>query len=49
VSSFDGETWTTVSDEQGLTDGWVQAVIVAPDGALWFGTGFGAARYLPPR
>jgi ligand-binding sensor domain-containing protein len=33
------ETWTTYSEEDGLANNRVNAIAVAPDGAVWFGTG----------
>lgn len=34
-----GETWTAFSEEDGLANNRVNAIAIAPDGAVWFGTG----------
>jgi len=48
VSRFDGGAWTTYTVRDGLANNDVLSIVVAPDGALWFGTGGGVSRYLPP-
>ena len=48
VSSFDGETWATYTTDDGLVHNKVRSIIVAPDGAVWFGTMIGVSRYGPP-
>jgi hypothetical protein len=41
--------WTTYTTADGLASNQVKAVAIGPDGAVWFGTGCGVSRYLPPR
>jgi ligand-binding sensor domain-containing protein len=45
VSRFDGETWTTYTEDDGLGRGCGDAIAVAPDGALWFGISHGVSRF----
>lgn len=42
---FDGKDWTNCTTVDGLVDNVVQAIAVAPDGALWFGTNGGVSRF----
>ncbi len=43
-----GEAWTTYTVEDGLGDGWVNAIAVGGEGALWFDTnGGGVSRFQP--
>ena len=43
---FDDYSWTTYRSGDGLANDRVEAIAVAPDGALWFGTyGGGASRF----
>ena len=46
LSYFDGQTWTTYTEDDGLAGNNVMSM--APDCALWFGTSGGVSRYLPP-
>jgi sugar lactone lactonase YvrE len=55
ASRFDGSTWTTFttadggpSKSNGLADNIAQAIVVASDGSLWFGTYSGVSRYGSP-
>jgi ligand-binding sensor domain-containing protein len=45
---FDGQVWTRYTRADGLVDNRVQAIAVAPDGAVWIGTEHGVSRYIPP-
>jgi len=45
VSRFDGRTWSTITEEDGLADDYASSIVVAPDGALWFATFSGASRF----
>jgi ligand-binding sensor domain-containing protein len=45
VSRFDGETWTTYTEEDGLAGNWVSDIAIAPDGALWLATAGGLSRF----
>jgi ligand-binding sensor domain-containing protein len=46
ASRFDGETWTTISKEDGLAGGKVRYVYLDTDSALWFGSEYnGIARF----
>jgi len=45
VSRFDGQTWTTYTEEDGLADNSVYAIAVDADGTLWFGTADGVSRF----
>ena len=42
---FDGQTWTTLSKEDGIFRNFVRSVFEDSDGNLWFGTRDGATRY----
>lgn len=46
ISRFDGQTWTTYTEDDGLAGNNVMSM--APDCALWFGTSGGVSHYLPP-
>ena len=45
VSRFDGETWTNLTEADGLAGNIVYSIAQTPDGALWFGTHRGLSRY----
>jgi ligand-binding sensor domain-containing protein len=47
LSYFDGSSWTTYAEEDGLPSGamYVQAVVLDADGNPWIGTDAGVARY----
>jgi ligand-binding sensor domain-containing protein len=38
ASSFDGTTWKTYSDKNGLPDKWVTSILVDDENNIWFGT-----------
>ena len=45
---FDGQEWVHYTEEHGLTANQLELVAVAPDGTIWFKTGFrGVVRYQP--
>lgn len=45
VSRFDGRTWSTITEKDGLADDYAGSIAVAPDGALWFAISNGASRF----
>ncbi|MGC9357193.1 MAG: two-component regulator propeller domain-containing protein [Anaerolineae bacterium] len=45
VLHFDGETWTTYTEDNGLPNNDVGALAVAPDGTIWAGTREGISRF----
>lgn len=45
VSRFDGTSWITYTTVNGLPDSQINAIAVAPDGAVWVGTLNGASRF----
>jgi len=45
VSRFNGKTWSTITEEDGLANDFASSIVVAPDGALWFATSNGASRF----
>ena len=44
---FDGRSWTTVDMPRRSASNYVEAVLGAADGSVWFGTGAGLARLGP--
>jgi ligand-binding sensor domain-containing protein len=46
VSRFDGQTWTTYTEEDGLAFSDVNVIAVDGEGALWFGTNGGGVSRL---
>lgn len=47
VWRFDGRHWTTYTTADGLADENIQAIAVAPNGAVWIATAGGVSQYLP--
>jgi ligand-binding sensor domain-containing protein len=45
VYSFDGETWSHYTEEDGLASERITSISVAPDGKIWFATGKGVAQF----
>ena len=46
VSRFDGKSWTTYTQNDGLADNLVHAILQDKEGAIWFGTVYdGVSRY----
>ena len=45
ISHFDGETWTTYTEDDGLINNSVTVITVAPDGSIWIATEFGVSRF----
>ena len=45
LSRYDGATWTTYTEEDGLADDIVFATVVHPNGDLWVGTVEGLSRF----
>ena len=44
---YDGESWKTFTEADGLPSNRINDVVSASDGSVWFGTPAGAARYSP--
>jgi signal transduction histidine kinase/ligand-binding sensor domain-containing protein/CheY-like chemotaxis protein len=45
ATRYDGATWTTMDDRDGLASADVRAFVESPPGTVWIGTGRGATRY----
>jgi signal transduction histidine kinase/ligand-binding sensor domain-containing protein len=48
VSVFDGETFVNFTATDGLTEGWIGTVAVAPDGTVWLGGSAGRISRFEP-
>ncbi len=47
LSHFDGTTWTTFTEDDGLLSGAVESISITPDGSVWVSTDFGLSRPEP--
>jgi len=45
LSHFDGRTWRTYTEADGLVDDWVYAMVQDADGTLWLGTEGGVSAF----
>ena len=45
VNEFDGQTWRTYTEADGLTNNSVLAIAVDPAGPKWFGTRGGLSKF----
>jgi sugar lactone lactonase YvrE len=45
ISHFDGETWTTYSEAEGLISDYVHDVAVDHGGGVWIGTSHGVSYF----